>query len=34
MMNTNDNNDYWVHVNSQPAALLTRSDGVDVVGVP
>jgi hypothetical protein len=34
MMNTNDNNDYQVHVNSESAALLTRSDGVNVVNVP
>jgi len=34
MMNTNDNNDCWVHVNLRSAALLTRSDGVDVASVP
>ncbi|CAK9260012.1 unnamed protein product [Sphagnum jensenii] len=34
MMNTNDDNNYRVHVNSRPAALLTRFDGVTVAGVP
>jgi hypothetical protein len=34
MMNIDDDNDYRVHVNSRPTALLTRFDGVDVAGVP
>ena len=33
MMNTDDDIDCRVHVNSRLAVLLTRSDGVDVVGV-
>jgi hypothetical protein len=32
MVNTDDDSDCRVHVNSRPAALLTRSDGVDIVG--
>jgi len=34
MINTDDDNDYRVHVNSQPVALFTYSDGVDIAGVP
>ncbi|CAK9864477.1 unnamed protein product [Sphagnum jensenii] len=34
MMNTNDDSDWRVHVNSRLAALLTRSNGVDVTSVP
>ncbi len=34
MMNTDDDNDCRVHVNSRPAVLLTCSDGVNVVDVP
>jgi hypothetical protein len=34
MMNTDDNSDCRVHVNSRSAALLTRFDGVDISGVP
>jgi len=34
MMNIDDDSDRLVHVNSQPVALLTRFDGVDIVGVP
>ncbi len=34
MMNTNDNSNYQVHVNLQLAALLARSDGVNIVNVP
>ncbi len=34
MMNTDDDSDCRVHVNSRPAALLTHSDGVDVAGIP
>jgi hypothetical protein len=34
MMNTDDDNDCRVHVNSQPAMLLTHFDGVDVANVP
>jgi len=32
MVNTDDDSDCQVHVNSRPAALLTRFDGVDIVG--
>jgi hypothetical protein len=34
MMNTDDDKDCRVHVNLQPAALFTHSDGVDIAGVP
>jgi len=34
MMNTNDDSNYREHVNSRPAALLTRSNGIDVANVP
>ncbi|CAK9233954.1 unnamed protein product [Sphagnum troendelagicum] len=33
-INTDDDNDCLAVVNSCPAMLFTRSDGVDVVGVP
>jgi hypothetical protein len=34
MMNTDDDTDCQVHVNSRPAALFTHSDGVNVADVP
>ena len=34
MINTDEDTECRVLVNSRPVALLTRSDGVDVAGVP